>query len=189
MVKEFLDFKFCRSDEVPQSLKDVLFENCSFIGCDLKLVNFSHSRLIDCIFKECDLSNLNFANARIRGTQFSDCKMLGLKWVELDDLTNPSFHSCNLSYGNFTGLKLRKNSFINCLFEEVDFTQADLSECNFSESNFLNARFLNTNIIKSNFSGTIHYQIDPTQNMIRGAKFSLPEAMRLLSSFGIIIDD
>ncbi len=189
MEKEFLDYKFVSTDELPKSLSGMVFENCLFKGCDLKEINFAHGRIIECNFDSCDLSNINLRNARLRDSHFKNCKMLGLKWGDLDDLSNLSFQGCNLGYSNFSGLKLKKNKFIECLFEEVDFAQADFSECDFSSSDFLNARFDETNLTKTNFSRATRYLIDPNRNKIKGAKFSLPDAIGLLQGLGVVIVD
>jgi uncharacterized protein YjbI with pentapeptide repeats len=190
METEFIDIKFTNRNELPESFSNVLFENCSFKGCDMKDVNFAHSRLVGCHFKNCDLSNVNLSNARFRDVHFEDCKMLGLKWGLLDDLTNPLFKRCNLRYGNLSGLKLRKSNFIECFLEEVDFAQSDISDCDFSGSDFLNARFDNTNMMKANFGKATNYQIDPIRNKVQGAKFSLPGAVGLLTGLGVdILED
>ncbi|MDP2103500.1 MAG: hypothetical protein Q8K26_01100 [Candidatus Gracilibacteria bacterium] len=48
--------------------------------------------------------------------------------------------------------------------------------------------FQNSNLTKVNFSGATNYYIDPTQNKLKGAKFSQPEVLSLLAGFGIEIE-
>lgn len=168
-------------------LVDHVFESCVFTRCNLSGADLSRTRFISCRFKDCDLSNVVLKNSRIRDTSFSSCKLIGIQWVHLDDLVNPSFDECILQYCNFVGLKLKKTKFFKCNLRDVDFSQADLSESDFNESDFSKARFHATTLIKSDFRGAVNYVIDPVGNKIRGARFSLPEAQGLLAGLGVII--
>ena len=65
---------------------------------------------------------------------------------------------------------LKTQSLLNLIFADVDlsgtlFHQADLR--------------------KANFRGAKNYSLDVRTNKVEGAKFSFPEAISLLSSFGI----
>jgi fluoroquinolone resistance protein len=187
MSKEYFKETFSSENPLPDSIVDVLFENCLFSSYDFKHIKLVHAKFIDCTFKNCDLSNVSLATTRLRSCIFETCKILGVQWIHCSDFTSPSFNECNLSYGNFTGLNLKKNHFVNCSMMEADLSGADLSECNFSQCDFLNARFQDTNIMKANFQGAFNYLIDPIHNKVKGAKFSLPEAMGLLKGLGVII--
>lgn len=68
--------------------------------------------------------------------------------------------------------KLNETSLI-----EVDFSQCDLLETTFH----------NCNLSKSNFSNATNYSINSLMNNVKKAKFSYPEATRLLKGLGIII--
>ena len=102
---------------------------------------------------------------------------------------NPKFEDSNLSYGNFIGLKMKKNIFSNCILNDVDFSQTDLSESDFKGSDLLNTRFHDTTLLKANFQGAKNYQIDPILNKVRGAKFTMPEALGLLNGLGVVISN
>lgn len=120
---------------------------------------------------------------------FENCKLLGIQWTSLTSLMSPTFKESSLAYSNFSGLKLKKNKFLNCQLLDVEFSLADISECDFSGSNFLNARFHETNLSKSDFRNATNYQIDPTANRVKGAQFSLPDAIGLLTGLGVVIKD
>ena len=69
----------------------------------------------------------------------------------------------------------------------VDFTEADLKGVKLTGCNFQNATFQNTNLEKADFREAKNYSIDPEQNRLKGAKFSLPEVIVLLDKYQIEI--
>ena len=112
-----------------------------------------------------------------------------MQWVHADDVRNPSFDECNISLNNFTALRLKKTRFVKCDAREADFTQAELSESDFHGSDLLGARFHQTTLLKADFRGAVNYVMNPADNKLKGAKFSLPEALGLLSGLGIVISE
>jgi uncharacterized protein YjbI with pentapeptide repeats len=74
-----------------------------------------------------------------------------------------------------------------CDLQEVDFTQADLTLCDFDGSNLQLALFEKTNLEKANFSTANYFQIDPSTNRVKKAKFSLVGLPGLLSQFDLVI--
>jgi len=188
METEFYKKKFTSPDELPQSLKNLEFEDCTFSNIDFKSFQFSHARFIDCSFNYCDLSNVKLTNCRFLSPKFENSKLIGIDWIQVDDLINPNFDTCMMSFSNFSGLKLKKTIFKNCILTDADFLQADFSESLFSGSDLLNARFEETNIMKANFIGALNYQINPVTNKVKGARFSLAEVVGLLTGFDIKIE-
>ena len=187
MSTEFYKEVFSTDHPLPDSLSDTLFENCTFNSLDFKNLKLAHAKFIDCVFKNCDFSNATLAHTKLRSCTFEDSKLLGIQWIHASDFSDPTFKGSNLSYSNFSGLNLKKNKFTNCLMTDADFSGTDLSECDLSNCDFLNARFQDTNLMKANFKGAFNYSIDPIQNKVKGAKFSLPEAMGLLKGLGVVI--
>lgn len=86
-------------------------------------------------------------------------------------------------------MKLHRMEFNDCEMSEVDFGNADLTSSTFKNCNLSKAVFENTNLLKSDFRDAINYSIDPEQNKINQAKFSLPEVVGLLSKYDIIIEN
>jgi uncharacterized protein YjbI with pentapeptide repeats len=78
----------------------------------------------------------------------------------------------------FDGSKLRENHFTNTCLISADFRSVDLA----------GTVFHNCDLSKADFSGASQYDIDPQTNKIKKAKFSLPEAVRLLRGFDITIE-
>ncbi len=77
--------------------------------------------------------------------------------------------------------------FTNCSLEEVDFTQADLSAANFDECNLALAVFYQTNLEKADFRSSFGYIIDPEENRVKKAKFSLNGIPGLLAKYQLTI--
>jgi len=71
----------------------------------------------------------------------------------------------------------------------VDFREADLAKTNFDGTDLSESLFLNTNLSKADFSGAKNYAISPEKNTLKGAKFSLPEAMSLLFNLDLVLMD
>ena len=72
---------------------------------------------------------------------------------------------------------------------DVDFREADLLQGNFDGTDLSESLFFNTNLSKVDFAGSRNYAISPEKNTLKGAKFSLPEAMSLLFSLDIVLMD
>lgn len=182
-------FRQTFTGSLPSENLPALFEDCVFERCDFKDLKLTYSKFIDCKFLSCDLSNLNLSNVRMRDCSFDNCKLLGVQWIQMEDLANFSFKNSNLSYANFTGMKLKKEKFLDCLLKDADFADCDLTEAELTGCDLGNARFLNTNLSKADFRRAKNYSIDPLQNKIKGAKFSSDEVYGLLLSLGIVIED
>jgi fluoroquinolone resistance protein len=99
------------------------------------------------------------------------------------------FHNTVLDYSGFFGLKLHKWEFVECIAHEVDFTEADLTDAKCMETDFAHSRFLHANLTRADFSQARNYAIDPTSATVKGAIFTLPEAISLLTGLGVVIDD
>ena len=77
---------------------------------------------------------------------------------------------------------------VNCIAQDLDFSDCELIKSDFSNSDLKGSRFNNCILEKSNFSNSTNYNINPTTNKIKGSNFSYPEAINLLDSFDIIIN-
>ncbi|MEI8347651.1 MAG: pentapeptide repeat-containing protein [Pseudomonadota bacterium] len=95
------------------------------------------------------------------GAQFQDLASSSEDWQDL------YFEDCTFFHCYFSGAKIFGCHFLSCRFGNCDFTQSDLSE--------------------SDFRGAQNYQLNPAENKIKGARFSLPKALQLLTELGIHI--
>jgi fluoroquinolone resistance protein len=114
--------------------------------------------------------------------------MLGLRFETCNTLIfSVSFADCLLDHSSFYQLKLKKMPLQRCSLKEVDFTEADLTEVKFLGCELLNALFDRCQLEKADFTTARHYRIDPNNNNIKKAKFSLDGLPGLLSSYNIEI--
>ena len=130
-------------------------------------------------------------------TQLISSKIIGVDWTMAGWDRNDAFqihqpirfYDCILNYSVFIGLQLDNLQLEKCIAREVDFSDAGLKKAAFCATDLENAIFRNTDLSESNFVGALNYAISPQLNKLKGAKFSLPEAVSLLYGLDIIIED
>jgi uncharacterized protein YjbI with pentapeptide repeats len=135
-----------------------------------------------------------FELCRFQNTTFRKTRLVGIDWTKIEwgkNVLQPAFHfhQCNLSYGNFFGCPLKGCTVSECLLQEADFAEADLSYTNCQRSDFSKARFFHTNLTDANFMNAQQYNINAANNVLKRTKFSLPEAVALLHSLDIILEE
>jgi fluoroquinolone resistance protein len=177
-----------------ESLRDCLFTDCKFLKSRLADIDFESCSFHNCKFQSCDLSLMRVNNSSFVSTSFTDCKMIGINWTDAywpkgRLLATLHFEGCSINHSVLAGLILPRIRITQCVAWEVDFTEADLSEADCQSTDFAKSRFYNTNLSGANFSGATNYTIAPNYNKIKGAKFSLPEAMSLLYNLDIVLTD
>jgi uncharacterized protein YjbI with pentapeptide repeats len=170
------------------------FYDCEFAQCSFVQSRFSECKFVDSSFEGCDLSLLQVPLSRLSGVRFRDSKLVGVNWALADwpgtDIGEPlKFLKCVLNHATFIGLKLSAIQFIECIAIEVDFREADLSTADFSGTDLSKSIFGNTDLSKANLSKARNYHIDASQNILKGTRFSFPEAMSLLYSLDIVLDE
>ena len=165
-----------------------------FSGCCFRNINFSNYQLIrtsfsDCRFISCNISNADVEGCRFQGVNFCSCKILGIVFAKISPfLLNWEFNDCQLQLCNFSGLNMKKSSFISSKIHESDFVNVDLQKSSFKYSDLSGSRFHNADMTGTDFSDAKNFFIDVTTNKLKGAKFSLPEVLNLLHQFGIKIE-
>lgn len=168
------------------------FTDCQFVQCDFEAAVFSNCRFSSCTFLECNLSLTQIPGSSFPSTRFEKSKLIGIDWTpgnwaqtEFNQLIG--FFDCVISHNTFIGLRLKGIQIKNCIANEVDLREADLSRVNFRGTDLTKSLFGNTNLTEADLSRARNYQIDPGNNILKGAQFSLPEAMALLYSLDIEI--
>jgi uncharacterized protein YjbI with pentapeptide repeats len=165
---------------------DCVFKECSFVESV-----FHKCRFINCTFQGCDLSLLQIPESIFSGTTFENTKCVGINWAqaawpETGQLGNPiRFKKCALNHSTFIGLSLVDIQIADSIAVDVDFREADLSQADFSGTDFSESLFNQTNLSKADLSRARNYLIDPANNKLKGARFSLSEAMSLLYNLDI----
>ena len=191
----FTDETFKKADLAKQVIKESTFSDCAFVGCTFSETAFKSCRFIECTFDDCTMKLANVENTTFSRVKFTNCHLLGVNWAEANwsewasKLSALEFENCVLEYGTFLGLELKKLRLKDCNAREVNFSEADLTEADFSGTDFEGAVFLKANITKANFVGAKNYALNLKDIKSKGARFSLPEAVRLLHYMDIELVD
>ena len=78
-------------------------------------------------------------------------------------------------------MDLRGIKFKDSLIKDSGFEECNLEKSTFDNCDLQLTVFINNNLKKANFETSRNYLIDPKQNNIEKAQFSLPEALSFLS--------
>lgn len=185
---------FKSQDYAQQEIRFKEIVDTQFIRCNLGGTFFNECRFKGCAFTDCDLSMVRVKSSRFADVQFEGCKARGINWTEASWEKGGffrliDFNNCTISYSSFFGLKLKKMKLTKCIATEVDFGEADLTEAVFDDTDFAGSIFNKTNLTKADFSKASNYTISPALNTLKKAKFSLPEALSLLTSLDIVLTE
>ena len=171
-----------------QTLERGEYENCTFNNCNFSGQYFSNNIFRECNFISCDLSMMLIENAVLNDVKFKDCKLLGVKFNKCSDfLFSVHFENCILNLSSFYKLKLKKIIFKNCKLQEVDFSETDLTSSLFENCDLERAVFDRTILEKADFVSSYNYSINPENNRVKKARFSLHGLPGLLEKYGIEI--
>lgn len=168
------------------------FRECRFVRCCFSESVFRACVFDECVFVECDLSLVKLPHSVFSSTRFEDSKIIGVNWTEarwprLRLLVPVQFEKCVINHSTFLGLSLSGVRFTECTAKDVDFRETDLSKADFSGTDLTGAQFGSTNLTDANLESALNYRIVPAENTLKGARFSLPEAISLLSGLDIEI--
>lgn len=170
-------------------LEKGVYEECRFISCNFSESNLKKYVFIDCIFEKCNLSNSILTKTSFQGCEFRSCKMVGVRFDHCTPLLlSFSFDSCMLNLSSFYGLKIPGTNFMKCNLQEADFTGCSLVGSNFQHTDLYRAIFHNTILEECDLRSAENYSIDPEENSIRRAKFSLEGIPGLLIKYTLQID-
>ncbi|MEM8628838.1 MAG: pentapeptide repeat-containing protein [Chlamydiota bacterium] len=164
------------------------FFACTFSGLPLIETDFQGTHFSECSFASCDLHMLQMKRCRLQDVLFTDCKIVGVPFFLCERrFFTPQFQSCVLIGCNFSHLSMRGISFCKSKVHECSFLEADLTRANLQETDFAGSLFHHTNLAKADFKGARNYAINPQVNVVKKARFSLPDALCLLESFEVDI--
>jgi uncharacterized protein YjbI with pentapeptide repeats len=164
------------------------FENCKFVSCDFSYADLTNILFTDCRFEDCNLSLAIVANTGLQNIMFKHCKLSGVNFTKSRDfLFETHFESCTLDNAVFFRKKNKKASFKDCSLVETDFTEADLTDARFDNCNLNRAFFSSTILKNTDLSTSYNFTIDPDNNIIKKAKFSVQGLPGLLTKYDIRI--
>lgn len=189
MEKYFSDQKISGQDFTQNPLEQGEYLSCEFVNCDFSNSALSGIKFIECYFKECNLSNTQINESSFQEVHFLDCKMIGLPFDTCKTFNfSIRFDNCQLNNAIFYQVNLKKCAFLECQLKEVDFGEADLSGIDLKACDLTNATFDQSKLLKCDLRDSYAFNIDPDNNIIKGAKFSQSEIQGLLRKYGIIIE-
>jgi len=179
MEEEFIAEKtFERKDFSKNGLEKGEYELCTFLNCNFSNTDLSNILFTDCKFYDCNLSGATIFQTGFQNIFFKDCKLLGLHFDKSNDFGfSIQVDHCQLNHSSFYKRKLSKTRFKKSKLEAVDFTACDLS--------FV---FNTTNLQNADFRNSYNFTIDPENNRIKGAKFTLETVVGLLTKYNIKIE-
>ncbi|RYY32507.1 MAG: pentapeptide repeat-containing protein, partial [Sphingobacteriaceae bacterium] len=165
------------------------FENCKFINCNFASAHLFKLSFIDCRFEGCNLGLTQFGDTGLQDILFKDCKLSGADFSRSQDfLFSASFEDCILDNAIFHKKKNKGATFTNCSMIETDLTEADLTDVKFINCNLHRAAFSYTQLKNADLRSSYNYTINPDENNIKKARFSVHGLPGLLSKYDIRID-
>ena len=180
---------FENTDYSEKAVTDSEFYQCNFTKCNFTNSDLSDIDFIDCTFTDCNFTLCLMKNSGFKDIKFNSCKIIGIDFSVCNNfLFTISFNDCHLDYSTFHSKKMRKTEFNNCTLKQVDFTKVDLTASVFKNCDLSNAIFNQTLLEKVDFRTAVNYTLEPDNNKIKKARFSLKGLPGLLSSFDIDID-
>lgn len=180
---------FEKIDAAELALEGLEFDDCVFRDCAFSKAALKRWRLFDCRFEDCDLTAAKLTGGRLRGNSFKNCRAGGVNWAGASSLDDLAFEHCLLDHGVFAGAKLPRFSAVDCRLREADFGDAELVGANFSLSDLTAARFARADLSGADLRGAFGYLIDARDTKLKKARFSLPEAVSLLSGLDVVVED
>lgn len=192
---QYFEDRTFKKENLDQDLLELTeFLGCTFIECSFTETIFRNCKFEGSRFQNCDLSLVQFPDSIISGNQFQDSKLVGIDWTQANWgatlLQEPLiFMRCVLNHSTFISLDLQGVKIQDCIVSNVDFREVDLTQANFQGSDLSESLFSKTNLSKADLSQARNYSINPEDNTLSGAKFSLPEAMSLLYNLDIELID
>ena len=165
------------------------YENCTFTNCNFEETNLTEFKFVACKFRDCNWSLAQLHGTVLREVKFMDCKMLGLQFETCNDFgLSFSFENCQLNHSTFFQMNIKKTVFKNCQVREIDFSESNLTNVIFDHCDLAQSIFVNTILDKADFRTAYNYSIDPENNRLKKAKFSILGISGLLDKYDIVID-
>jgi fluoroquinolone resistance protein len=171
-----------------EHVKAVTFDTCTFADCRFVDCKFEKCVFIDCAFDKSVFSAIVPIGSRFLRPEFFQCKVIGIDWSKAGKCENMIFTECQIDYSNFSSLQLPRINIVKCSAREVRFIETNLSDGIFKDTDFQGSTFFKADLSRSDFRQAKNYSIDIKNNILKDARFSLPEALALLYGLDIVIE-
>lgn len=179
---------FDAMDAASLDLAGTVVSDCRFRRCDLSEGSLRGTHLSECVFEGCELALIDLSSAMIHDARFEDCRLTGVRFGELrrDPLgLGAAFERCDLTLASFQKLDLQRCLLRECQATEVEFLDCDLRGADLQGSDFERALFLRNDLRGADLRGARNYVISACENRVSDMRVALPEALGLLSAFGL----
>ena len=191
---EYENMVFKKITDTGGTIEENQFIDCTFSNCRFTQTVFENCRFRECIFHDCELQMVRFSRSSFSMVKFQDCRTIGIDWSEAEWPARPrlnliQFNGCVLNYSTFIGLSLPGIRIQNCQALDVDFSETGLNGADFSDTDLSQSRFQHTDLTAADFRTARNYRLSPTENRLKGTRFTLPEAMALLYGLDILLDE
>ena len=166
------------------------YEDCIFQKAELESQDFTGFKFVDCVFEDSNLSLAKLKNTSFQKVYFKNCKLQGLHFENCNPfLFEVSFEACQLNLASFYKIKTKGTRFTHCNLREVDFTEADFTMGIFDYCDLQGAIFDQSIVEKADFRLAESFQLNPSINRIKKAKFASNNILGLISHLDILIDE
>lgn len=164
------------------------FEQCLFKKLDLSRIAFTDTSFINCHFEDCNLTKAELKNTKLYDVSFLNCKLAHVDFGLCNAFGfHVDFQECQLDYTVFLNRKLKKAHFIDCSMKEAHFVKCELTGTEFKQCNLELARFEDNNLTQVDFSSSYNLELDPDDNKVKKARFSLHNLPGLLTKYDLKI--
>ena len=216
-IMSTINKKYIEQDFLHHDFTAMHFEKCDFYKCNFSKSNLSDATFVDCNFIEPnDIEGCQFDYACMRDTSFKRCRMsmssfivancLGIEFKSCDlkgtNFAKASFENqisrqvyfcsafitgCNLSYANFSRVRLEKcdlfeNRWSGANLQGASLTGSDLSRSEFSKDAWEQFQMQNCNLAHTELDG-----LNIKRVKLDGVKICSWQQEQLLDSLGIIV--
>ena len=89
---------------------------------------------------------------------------------------------------NFSQLKMMEHSLEGSTIQDCDFYQTNLEGAVFNSCDLKGSLFDECNLSEADFRSAKNYNINPAQNKLKKAIFSMPEVLAFLEPLGIVVE-
>ncbi|MCQ4636587.1 pentapeptide repeat-containing protein [Anaerovorax odorimutans] len=191
MLYEYENFENLQYEN--DCIEDLIFADCVFKNCRFMEMEIRHCSFKSCTFRGCTILNNNFKFTDATDNRFEGCSVIGMAWNEVEQESNimlpfSAFSDCTLKHNLFVGFKMKKFQFQDCDLIGSSFQQCDLRESSFRRAGLTDVSFQQNNLMGADFRDARDYAISLENNKLKKAKFTFPDAVRLLSATGIIVE-
>lgn len=191
MRHEYEEFEHLDLDG--ELVEDRTFEDCTFYKCRISETKIRHCSFRACTFKECMILNNTYEFTDAVDCRFTECSLVGVAWNEVERENNimlpfSAFENCTIKYNLFVGFSMKKFDFSGCDLLGSTFQQCNLKESSFQRAGLKGTTFLRNDLTGADFREAEDYSISLEENRMKKSRFSFPDAIRLLSATGIIVE-